>query len=223
MQWVVNNLVEKCIELNNVCYKNILSSISFDIERGDYVAIIGPNGGGKSTLLKLILKLLKKESGEISLFSTPQEKFKDFYKIGYVAQNSVQIDTNFPATVHEIINLGFAHKTSLFCKSSEQEREYMEYLMKKFAISDIKNHQIGSLSGGQRQRVMITRALVNQPEILILDEPNAGIDENSQETFYTLLRELNQNKKLTVIFVTHDLGRLKNDVNKVFHINKVLS
>jgi zinc transport system ATP-binding protein len=99
----------------------------------------------------------------------------------------------------------------------------MEYLMEAFDILGIRHQQIGDLSGGQRQRVMITKALLNQPKLLILDEPNAGIDEESQKTFYTLLKELNHSKRLTIIFVTHDLGRLKEDVNKVFHINKVLS
>lgn len=211
------------IELTNVSYKNILCDISLSIEKGDYVAIIGPNGGGKSTLLKLILKRLEKDNGNITLFSTPQERFKEYHKIGYVAQNSVQIDTNFPATVEEIIKLGFAYKTSFFTKTTQEENQYMEYLMRIFDILDIKKQLIGDLSGGQRQRVMITRALLNQPKLLILDEPNAGIDEASQTTFYTLLKELNKTEKLTIVFVTHDLGRLKEDVNKVFHINKVLS
>lgn len=211
------------IELKNVSYKTIIDDISLCIEEGDYVALIGPNGGGKSTLLKLILNLLKKEHGDITLFSTPQEKFKEYHKIGYVAQNSVQIDTNFPATVEEIIKLGFAYKTSFFRKMTKEENAYMQYLMTAFDILDIKNQQIGDLSGGQRQRVMITKALLNQPKLLILDEPNAGIDENSQKTFYALLKELNRTKKLTIICVTHGLGRLKEDVNKVCHINKVLS
>ncbi|MFA6789720.1 MAG: metal ABC transporter ATP-binding protein [Arcobacteraceae bacterium] len=211
------------IELNKVSYKNILCDISLSIEKGEYVAIIGPNGGGKSTLLKLILKRLEKDSGNITLFSTPQERFKEYYKIGYVTQNSVQIDTNFPATVEEIIKLGFAYKTSFFTKITPKENQYMEYLMRIFDILDIKKQLIGDLSGGQRQRVMITRALLNRPKLLILDEPNAGIDEASQTTFYTLLKELNKTEKLTIVFVTHDLGRLKEDVNKVFHINKVLS
>jgi zinc transport system ATP-binding protein len=211
------------IELKNVSYKTILCDISLSIEKGDYVAIIGPNGGGKSTLLKLMLNLLKKDDGIITLFSTPQEKFKAYYNIGYVAQNTIQIDANFPATVEEIIKLGVAYKTSFLTKMTKEESLYMEYLMEAFDILGIRHQQIGDLSGGQRQRVMITKALLNQPKLLILDEPNAGIDEESQKTFYTLLKELNHSKRLTIIFVTHDLGRLKEDVNKVFHINKVLS
>jgi zinc transport system ATP-binding protein len=199
------------IELKNVSYKTILCDISLSIEKGDYVAIIGPNGGGKSTLLKLMLNLLKKDDGIITLFSTPQEKFKAYYNIGYVAQNTIQIDANFPATVEEIIKLGVAYKTSFLTKMTKEESLYMEYLMEAFDILGIRHQQIGDLSGGQRQRVMITKALLNQPKLLILDEPNAGIDEESQKTFYTLLKELNHSK------------RLKEDVNKVFHINKVLS
>ncbi|MGD9553682.1 MAG: metal ABC transporter ATP-binding protein [Arcobacteraceae bacterium] len=210
------------VELKNVSYKTVLCDISFSIDEGDYVAIIGPNGGGKSTLLKLILKRLKKDKGDISLFSTPQEHFKAYNKIGYVAQNSVQIDTNFPATVEEIILTGLAYKRSFFTKITNNELQYMQHLMHTFDILEIKNRPIGDLSGGQRQRVMITRALLNQPKLLILDEPNAGIDEESQKRFYALLNTLNKTEQLTVVFVTHDLGRLKEDVNKMFHINKVL-
>lgn len=210
------------VELKNVSYKTILCDISLSIVQGDYVAIIGPNGGGKSTLLKLILKRLKKDKGDISLFSTPQEYFNAYDKIGYVAQNSVQIDTNFPITVEEVILSGLAYKRSFFTKMPNNELQYMQHLMHTFDILEIKKQLIGDLSGGQRQRVMITRALLHQPKLLILDEPNAGIDEESQKRFYTLLKELNQTKQLTIIFVTHDLGRLKEDVNKIFHINKVL-
>jgi zinc transport system ATP-binding protein len=210
------------ISVKGLFFKNILQNISFDIKRGDYVAIIGPNGGGKSTLVRLLLGLLKPTSGAIKLFNKPQNNFCEYQKIGYVAQKAAQLDANFPITVEEVVKLGIAHKSSLFHKESAEDMAHIEKMMEKMGIAELKKRMVSELSGGQRQRVMIARALVSHPQILILDEPNTGVDTHSQRKFYDLLKELNRDEKITILFVTHDLGVIADDVNRVLCINQTL-
>lgn len=210
------------IDVKNLTYKDILQDISFEILRGEYIAIIGPNGGGKSTLMKLLLGLINPNSGNIKLFGTKQSSFKQYYKIGYVPQRATLIDTSFPITVQEVINLGLAYKSSLFSRISKNDYSKIESIMEKIEITDLRNRRISELSGGQRQRVMIARALISNPEILILDEPNTGVDTHSQAKFYELLKKLNKEDNITILFVTHDLGVIVNDIKRVLCINQTL-
>ncbi|WP_419768265.1 metal ABC transporter ATP-binding protein [Arcobacter sp.] len=210
------------IDIKNLCYKDILLDISFEILRGEYAAIIGPNGGGKSTLMKIILGLINPNISDIKLFNTKQSLFKQYYKIGYVPQRATLIDSSFPITVQEVINLGLAYKTSLFSKISKEDHKKIESIMEKIEITDLKNRRISELSGGQRQRVMIARALISNPELLILDEPNTGVDTNSQAKFYEILKKLNKEDNITILFVTHDLGVIVNDIKRVLCINQTL-
>ncbi len=210
------------IEAKKLSYKNAIKDVSFGVKRGDYVAIIGPNGGGKSTLVRLLIGLIKPSDGEINLFGKKQKEFKEYMKIGYVAQRASQIDRNFPITVHETVSLGLAYKSSLFNKVTKDEKEHVKLLMQKMGVWELKDRHISQLSGGQVQRVMIARALVGHPQILILDEPNTGVDTASQKAFYELLRKLNQDENITILFVTHDLGVIADDVNSVLCINQSL-
>lgn len=210
------------INVKKLSYKNILQNINFCVKRGDYVAVIGPNGGGKSTLVKLLLGLLKSTDGTIELFGKEQSDFKEYCKIGYVPQRAEGIDVSFPISVEEVIGLGLAYKSSLFKRSSADEAMQIQSVMEKMDILELKNRRISDLSGGQRQRVMIARALVSRPQILILDEPNAGVDTHSQRKFYDLLKELNEKEKITILFVTHDLGVIADDVKSVLCINQTL-
>ncbi len=216
------NFTDAVIGVKGLSFKSILQNISFEIKRGDYVAIIGPNGGGKSTLVRLLLGLLKPTSGEIKLFNKPQNSFREYRKIGYVPQKAAQMDLNFPITVEEAVRLGIAHKSSLFSMESKEDKAHIESIIEKMGISDLKGRRVSELSGGQRQRVMIARALVSHPQILILDEPNTGVDTHSQRKFYDLLKELNKEEKITILFVTHDLGVIADDVNSVLCINQTL-
>lgn len=210
------------INVKKLSYKNILQNISFCIKRGDYVAIIGPNGGGKSTLVRLLLGLLKSTAGVVELFGKEQGDFREYHKIGYVPQRAEGIDVSFPISVEEVIGLGLAYKSSLFKRSSVDEAMQIQNVMEKMDILELKDRRISDLSGGQRQRVMIARALVSRPQILILDEPNAGVDTHSQRKFYDLLKELNEKEKITILFVTHDLGVIADDVKSVLCINQTL-
>lgn len=218
---MLNNFKDNVIEVKHLTFKTILNDISFEIRRGDYAAIIGPNGGGKSTLIKLLLGLIAKESGDIKLFGqTPS--FKVLKNIGYVSQGISKLDENFPISVNEVITLGLIANKSLFGRVNQKDKIAIDGVLEKMNIAELKNARISELSGGQRQRVMIAKALVNQPKVLILDEPNTGVDKQSQINFYALLKDLNSKENITILFVTHDLGVIVDDINKVLCINQSL-
>ena len=202
--------------------QEILSDLSFDVMEGDYVALIGPNGGGKTTLIKMLLGLLTPSSGKIEIFGTDIKRFKSWHKVGYVPQNVSLYDNNFPLSVYEAVSLGLAAKKSWFSRLNEKDREQIEAVIEMASITDLREKNLSELSGGQRQRVMIARALVSQPEILILDEPSTGVDIASQHKFYEFLKKLNREQNLTIIFITHDLGVIADDVTHVLSVNQKL-
>ncbi len=202
--------------------QSILSNISLEIFSAEYIAIIGPNGGGKTTLIRMLLGLDKPISGEIRIFGRKLKDFKAWHKIGYVPQRVTQIDSSFPATVLEVVLMGRTSKRGFFGLVSDDDRRIVNEAMLKMDVIDLKDKLIGTLSGGQRQRVMIARALSSEPEVLILDEPNTGVDMKSQQRFYALLRELNQKENITIIFVTHDVGVIVDDIGRLFTINQTM-
>lgn len=200
----------------------ILKSVSFKILPGEYCAIIGPNGGGKTTLVRLLLGLEKPSSGSIRLFGTPQKKFSSWDRIGYVPQRSSLIDSSFPASVREVVAMGRYARRGVFASERKEDIEAIEESMELMRVSDMKDRLIGELSGGQRQRVMIARALASKPDVLIVDEPNTGVDATSQQRFYELLRELNQKRRVGILFVTHDIGVIAEDITKLLFVNQTL-
>lgn len=204
----------------NVRGQDILNSVSLDIFNAEYIAIIGPNGGGKTTLIRILLGLQKPSSGYINIFGKKLKFFKDWHKIGYVPQRASLVDENFPATVGDIVNMGRTSQRKLFSFMSKEDKDIVHDAMVKMDVLNLKDKMIGTLSGGQRQRVMIARALASKPSILILDEPNTGVDMVSQKRFYALLKELNEKEKLTILFITHDIGVIVDDVTRVFTINR---
>ena len=207
---------KKIIEVCNLNFENVLTNISLEIFEGDFIAILGPNGGGKTTFIKLLLNILKQNSGEIKF----QENLKN--KIGYVPQSATTVDGVFPATVDEIIKTAFVNKKSFFKKISIEDKNYINFLMESFGIMDLKSKLFVELSGGQKQRVLIVRALANKPKLLILDEPDIGLDNISQSKFIENLNIINKESKTTIIFVTHHLGIIEKYITKTFHINGVL-
>ena len=192
------------LEIKNLSFRYdkqiVLENINLTVKKGDFLSIIGPNGGGKSTLLKLITSILKPTKGEVKLYE------KD---IGYVPQNT-NININFPITVKEVVSLGF--------QNNKINRKKVENALKKVDMLNYQDKKIGNLSGGQRQRVFIARALFNNPKLLILDEPTASIDVKGQEEIYKLLKELNSDK--TIIVVSHDISVILKYATKVAYINK---
>jgi zinc transport system ATP-binding protein len=213
--------MEELVRLENVSvfYEQIcaLEQINLTIAARDFLGIIGPNGGGKTTLLKVILGLLKPSSGGIT-YGNPSAQVKPVF--GYVPQFS-RFDKSFPINVMEVILMGrLKNKAKPFKNYCRIDREKTQHLLKQLEIADLKERQIGQLSGGQLQRVLIGRALAMEPTILLLDEPTASLDTHYKTELYSLLKELNQ--QMTIVLITHDVGLLSAGVNKVACINRKL-
>ena len=200
--------------------KVVLDEVGFTLERGDFVGIVGPNGSGKSTLMKLILGLLSPTKGTVELFGQPLPKFREWNRIGYVAQQVAHGAGGFPATVREVVASGLVGKVGLFRRLTARHHESVKNAVERVGLSAKLDQRIGSLSGGQLQRVFIARALVAEPELLILDEPTVGVDQESIEQFYGLLRSLKEENGLTMMIVSHDVGVMTQWVNKVACVQK---
>ncbi|WP_458700535.1 metal ABC transporter ATP-binding protein [Sulfurospirillum sp. 1307] len=198
--------------------ETILENINLHVEDKDFLAIIGPNGGGKSTLLKLMLGLLKPQKGSIKIFG--KEPIKNLSDIGYVPQNT-NINTNFPIKVIEVVMMGHVGSKRPLIGYKKEEILCARGALKSVGMLEYENKKIGSLSGGQRQRVMIARALCAHPKIMILDEPTSSIDVKGQKEIYDLLKELN--KTMTIIVVSHDISVILGYANVVAHVNKTLT
>ncbi|WP_418187247.1 metal ABC transporter ATP-binding protein [Aliarcobacter lanthieri] len=204
------------INIKNLFFKyqktDVLENVNLTIKNDDFLAIIGPNGGGKSTLLKLILGLLPIQNGTI-------EKNIKNSEVGYVPQNT-NLNIDFPITALEVVLMGhISSKKKLFGYSKDEIFCALDSL-EKVGMKDFANKKIGDLSGGQRQRVFIARALCSNPRIMLLDEPTASIDVKGQQEIYELLRKLNE--KICIVVVSHDLSILLNYAKNVAHVNRSL-
>ncbi len=191
-------------------HQNILKNISFKIKKGDFIGIFGPNGGGKTTLLKLLMGFIKPNTGNINILGmSPQEAQK---QIAYVPQN-LRFDRQFPISVMELVLSGRLSHLPWYGRYSHKDEELALQMLEKLGLKEMKDHSFGSLSGGQAQRALIARALISNPEILILDEPTASVDANAEKEIYTLLDELKG--KITILMVTHHLHATINHVDRV--------
>lgn len=203
--------------------KPALQSISLTIYQGEYLGIVGPNGSGKTTLLLVLLGLLQPSHGLVRLFGEEIGRFREWHRIGYVPQKATNIDARFPATVQEIVEMGRYGRRGLFRHLSEEDRLAVDSALLRVGMADFRHRLIGSLSGGQQQRVFIARALAGEPDILFLDEPTTGIDEKAEESFYALLRLLNRDAHITIVIVSHDLGRIAREADHIACINRTLT
>ena len=213
--------MEKLIEIKNITavydVKTVLNSVSLDVWENDFLGIIGPNGGGKTTLLKIILGLMTPVSGEISFFR--DGKSIPSLKIGYLPQIN-PIDKRFPISVFEVISSGLAGEKPLFKDFTEQQKESVNELIIKMGLEEFSKRAIGELSGGQLQRALLARAIVSRPRLLILDEPNTYVDKKFESRFYEILGEISDNT--AVILVSHDIGTLLPMVKNVACVNETL-
>lgn len=212
------------IEVENVSFgygnNTVLDDISFYIKKGCYTGIIGPNGGGKTTLLKLLLGLISPDKGKIKICGENIYSFKNKYEIGYVPQRVAQNHMDFPATVEEIISSGRTGRIGLLHMITWEDQKQIEYAMKLTDTVRFRHRLISELSGGERQKVFVGRALASNPKILILDEPFTGIDISSQQEFYSFLKILNEKQNLTILFVSHDIDVISNEVKEILCLNK---
>ena len=209
------------VDINNVYFayngRTVLEDVSLDIRQGDFIAMIGPNGGGKTTLLKLMLGLLKPAKGKIRVLGDTTEKAS--HHIGYVSQD-VHINRSFPITSIDVVLMGNLGPGKRWGRNTAQDRREALDALKRMEIETFANSKIGELSGGQRQRVWIARALVTKPKVLLLDEPTASIDAKGQAEFYRLLKELNED--ISILVVSHDLVAISTYVKSVACVNKRL-
>lgn len=191
-----------------------LDHISFTVDKGDFLGIIGPNGAGKTTLFQCMLGIVNDFSGEINLFGFDiRQNKKVLQRIGYVPQKK-SVEQAFPATVSEIVSLGMIGR--------KINRESIDSAIEFVELGAYRNKRIGELSEGQQQRVIIAKALVKQPDLLILDEPTTGIDSTAQERFYDLLTKLNKDKGITIVWSSHDMNAVEKLASKVACIDRKL-
>ena len=207
----------KAVEIDHLTIKypdvKAIDDVSFSVDEGDFLGIIGPNGAGKSTLFASMLGLNTKYDGTIKFFGENIRKSKNYLKdIGYIPQKPV-FEKNFPATVIDVVKMGLR---------KESDESKIDSILQQLWIHELGKRRIGELSGGQLQRVFIAKALVNNPKILILDEPVTGIDQQSIELFYSILKDLNSNQKITIIWSSHDLDAVNQLANKVACLNRTL-
>ena len=204
------------------CYREgcVLEDISFTVNRGDYVGIIGPNGSGKSTLVQALLGLVAISSGSVRLFGAPGNGFNQWDRVGYLPQGLRLLNPSFPATVAETVGLGLLSLKRFPRRLTRQDREVVAATLDDLGIYDIRSKLIGELSGGQQQRALLARALVNNPELLILDEPTAALDPETRERFYRLIADINRSRGVTVLLVTHDTGVIGQHASRMLYLDK---
>lgn len=211
----------KEIEFKDICfnYDNspTLIDINFTVDSNDFVAIVGPNGGGKSTLLKLILDQIKPSQGSLTVFG--DKNYKSLEKIGYVPQFTTH-QHDFPLRLLDMVLQGKLRNNSFFVRYSREDKKKATEILDILKIGEFKDRFLSELSGGQRQRALIARALVDDPKILILDEPTASVDISVEQDIYDILKILNKN--MTILLVTHDVSFVSKYVNKVFCVNRYL-
>lgn len=209
----------KAVEINDLSVKFneqlVLKDINFSIGEKDFVAIIGPNGGGKSTLLKIILGILTPDTGDVKVFGKAPKKARNL--MGYLSQN-LKFDHDFPINVFETVLTGRYH--GLFNGYTKKDDEVVLQALKDVEMDEFKDRQISKLSGGQMQRVFIARAIVREPKLLIMDEPMASIDPEMQHSFYELMSRLKNN--MAIVLVSHDVGAVSTHVDKIVCLNQEL-
>ncbi len=216
----------KAIEINNLTVnlngREVLNGITLSLEEGRFLGVVGPNGGGKTTLLRVILGLIRPHSGEIRIFGqSPETVLKKGSFFGYLPQ-SFKVPQDFPVRVIDVVLMGrYGRVGMLRWPGEEDRRKAFEYLS-VMGIEGLKNMPFGELSGGQQQRASIARALAGEPRILVLDEPNTGIDVIGQGDFYHLLKGLQKRFGITILMASHDIGTIPAYVDEIACLNNTL-
>ncbi len=193
--------------------RKILEDVNLLVKEGEFASIVGPNGGGKTTLLKLMLGLIKPDTGKVRVFGKPPEQARE--KIGYMPQYA-HLDMNFPATVLDVVLMGRLAKRKLWF--SKQDRQKAVIAIDEMDMASYINTGFSELSGGQKQRVLIARALCSNPSILLLDEPTANVDHETEVNLFSILQKLNND--MTILLVSHDLGFVSKYVKSVICVNR---
>jgi zinc transport system ATP-binding protein len=192
----------------------VLQRVDLHVRQGEFVAVAGPNGGGKTTLLRLILGLERPTKGEALLFGVPADRFARRSALGYLAQRA-QLGLDAPATVREVVTAGRLPRAGLWGPLSRNDRELVETAIERVGLADVATRPLAQLSGGQQQRSFIAKALASEPQLLILDEPTAGVDAEAQEALAGLLNRLHGELGVTVLYVSHEFGAVERFVERI--------
>jgi zinc transport system ATP-binding protein len=198
----------------------VIEDATFKIEPGAYMGVVGPNGGGKTTLMQALLGILPAEKGSIELMGKPIDDFTDWSQLAFVSQHSINFNDKFPLTVRELVGLGRINRGNLGRPLKNADWVKVDEALNFMGIKKLSNRRIGQLSGGQKQRVFVAKAIVRDPKILLLDEPASGIDPEAQERFYMILANLNAKHGTTILIVSHDLAAVFCRMNYIMCINK---
>lgn len=214
------------VELEHVCVdfhgERVLDRVDLRIRRGEFVGVIGPNGAGKTTLLRALLGLVRLSCGHVRLFGQDLRRFRDWHRVGYVPQRAVAFETRFPATILEVVLSGRAGRVGVGRRFGPQDRAAAEAALQAAGLWEVRDRLVGQLSVGQQQRVFVARALANEPELLLLDEPTVGVDPEGEERFYELLRHLHRERGTTVVLVSHDVAAVAREVSQLACLNRTL-
>lgn len=210
--------MDKVIKIQNLTVKyesfTALKAVDFSLSKGEFVAILGQNGSGKTTLIQTLLGLKEPTSGSIELS-------KDL-RMGYLPQHYHNADKNFPATVEEVVLSGALLGQKGYKRPLKEHRFFMEKHLEELGISHLKDRRIGTLSGGQQQRALLARALMTEPDVLIMDEPTSALDPSMRDTFFELLVHLNQHHEVAIILITHDIGVASDYLKRVIYLDQTV-
>lgn len=212
--------MNKILEVRELCVsygqQEVLKNISFEINEGDYIGLVGANGSGKTTLVKALLGLMEVDSGEVVAYSANGVKGT----IGYLPQVAVTGNTLFPAEVHEVIAVGLIGSKSFPKRIGKEDDRKIDDILKRLDIYSLKHKKIGDLSGGQQQRVLLARAMVNSPRLLILDEPTSALDPKVRSDFFKLIRDINRNEGTSILLVSHDIASIRKCAGKIMLLDR---
>jgi zinc transport system ATP-binding protein len=197
----------------------VLEHVSLAVAPGEFVALVGPNGSGKSTLLRILLGLVAPHAGTVRLFDTPPARLRERWRIGYVPQRPA-LARDLPASVEEVVEAGRLNRTGWRRRLTQADREEITHALESVALADVRTRRVRELSGGQQQRAFIAKALVAQPDLLVLDEPVAGVDAESQRRFRDSLVHLVADHGTAVLLVSHELGAVADDLDRVLVLRK---
>jgi zinc transport system ATP-binding protein len=211
--------VSLAVELKGVSFAYtpgppVLADVDLRVSPGELVAVAGPNGGGKTTLVRLVLGLLKPARGEVLLFGERAERFSRRSALGYLPQRA-QLGTDAPVTVEEVVASGRLGRGRLIGPLKRHDRELVEEAIDRVGLTSVANRTLATLSGGQQQRAFIAKALAGEPSLLVMDEPTAGVDAESQEALAGLLDRLHRELKVTVLYVSHEFGAVERYVDRL--------
>ena len=192
----------------------VLRDVNLEIATGEFVTVAGPNGGGKTTLLRILLGLERPQTGTALLFGQPAQAFANRYRIGYLAQRTV-LGIDAPATVREVVSAGRVARRGLLRPFGHDDRKVVAAAIDRVGLADLVGRPIQRLSGGQQQRAYIAKALAGEPDLIVLDEPTAGVDADAQEAFAALLGQLHRELGATIVYVSHEFGAIERFVERV--------